>query len=72
MNPLYRIKLSVYDDQTGEEIAHIDEPVFDQDNKDTDALVDANQPSFFRMMRKYVTERDDFEKTHYPKDDDHE
>lgn len=67
--PNYRIKISVYDDNTAEEVGFVDEPMMNQNSDNTDAIEDDNQPTFFRAMRKFHSERSDFEATHYPKEE---
>lgn len=69
MTPSYRIKISVYDDNKAEEVAFIDEPMMSQGSPYTEDIDDDNEPTFFRAMRKFHSERPDFEATHYPKDE---
>lgn len=66
MNPNYRIKISIYDDNTSEEVAFVDEPMMSQDAQIEQHRIDDNQPTFFRAMNKFRSERSDFEKVHYP------
>lgn len=66
-SPLYRIKISVYDDQTGEELSFIDEPMMSQDSDNYEHRDNDNLPTYHRAMRKFETEREDFEITHYPR-----
>lgn len=70
-SPLYRIKISVYDDQTGEELSFVDEPMVSQDGA-AEHRADDNLPTYHRAMRKFEADRPDFEKTHYPRPEDDE
>lgn len=67
--PLYRIKISVYDDQTGEELSFVDEPMVSQDSDNYEHRDNDNMPTYHRAMRKFEADRPDFENTHYPKPD---
>lgn len=70
--PLYRIKVSVYDDNTNEEVAHIDEPMMSQDVLNRDVRSEDNTPTFHRAMRAFESGKSDFEATHYPVDENHD
>lgn len=68
--PIYRIKISIYDDNTAEEVAHVDEPMMSQESQNPDARYDDNLPTYHRALRSFESGKSDFEATHYPDESD--
>lgn len=60
--------MSVYDEETAEEVCFIDEPMMSQDSRDTEHTDGDNEPTYQRLMRKFHSERHDFEDTNYQKE----
>lgn len=58
MVPEYRIKVTIYDENTGAEVWGVNEPVLSQDEDTVTAA--------YRALKGFHVQKERFEETHYP------
>lgn len=62
--PLYRIRIEIYDDECGEIISKSDQPLLSSEED--------NVSEMYRVLRDFKKRQEEHEETYYPKQDSEE
>ena len=63
IQPKYRVKMSIYDEETAEEVCFSDDPMYSLGENEAHTQLS-------RLFTSFTTAKPEFENVHYPKDED--